>query len=221
MSVTERLPDDAHAAGVQTLVDLLEYRAARQPAHTVFRFINGDGRDEDALTFATLLRRARAIAAHLAEHVVPGDRVVLLVPPGLEYVAAFFGCLYAGVVAVPAYPPNPRRADPRVARIFVFAGAKVEMCANATGDRSWLHKIRPWYGHNYHFHVRLNCPAGAAGCVDQDPIPAGDGCADAQEWVNNILNPPPPDPNAPPVQPSQPVTMANLPGQCLDVLNSD
>ncbi len=112
-------------------------------------------------------------------------------------------------------------SDPRVARIFVFPGAKVEMCANATGDRSWLHKIRPWSGHNFHFHVRMNCPAGATGCVDQDPIPAGDGCADAQEWVNNILNPPPPDPNAPPVQPSPPVTMASLPGQCLDVLNSN
>ena len=112
-------------------------------------------------------------------------------------------------------------SDPRVARIFVFPGAKVEMCANATGDRSWLHKIRPWSGHNFHFHVRLNCTPGVGGCVDQDPIPAGDGCADAQEWVNNILDPPPLDPNAPPVQPAQPVTMASLPGQCLDVLNSN
>ena len=62
-------------------------------------------------------------------------------------------------------------SDPRVARIFVFPGAKVEMCANATGDRSWLHKIRPWSGHNFHFHVRLNCTPGVSGCVDQEPIP--------------------------------------------------
>jgi penicillin-insensitive murein endopeptidase len=112
-------------------------------------------------------------------------------------------------------------SDPRVNRIFIFAGAKVEMCANATGDRSWLHKIRPWYGHNFHFHVRLNCPQGARYCEGQDPIPPGDGCADAQQWVNNILNPPPPDPNAEPVEPRGPVTMADLPGQCLDVLGSD
>ena len=111
-------------------------------------------------------------------------------------------------------------SDPRVARIFVFAGAKVAMCNSATGDRSWLSKIRPWWGHHYHFHVRLNCPSGASGCVPQDPPPPGDGCADAQAWVNNILNPPPPDPNAPPPQPSREIRMADLPGQCLGVLNS-
>ena len=140
MIVRELLPDDARAAGVQTLVDLLEYRAARQPSHTVFRFINGDGREEEELTFATLQRRARAIAAHLAEHVVPGDRVVLLVPPGLEYIAAFFGCLYAGVVAVPAYPPNPRRADPRVARIVADCGARIALVSDAFMARldGWL-----------------------------------------------------------------------------------
>jgi 8-amino-7-oxononanoate synthase len=140
--VSERdpLPDDARAAGLQTLVDLVEYRGSLQPSHTVFRFINSDGREEDVLTFATLQRRARAIAAHLAEHVVPGDRVVLLVPPGLEYVAAFFGCLYAGVVAVPAYPPNPRRADPRVARIVADCGARIALVSDAFMARldGWL-----------------------------------------------------------------------------------
>ncbi|MCR8548291.1 penicillin-insensitive murein endopeptidase [Salipiger sp. P9] len=108
--------------------------------------------------------------------------------------------------------------DPRVARIFVFPGAKVQMCNDETGDRAWLRKIRPWYGHHYHFHVRLNCPAGAAGCVDQTPPPAGDGCADAQAWVNNILNPPPPDPNAPKPQPKRELTMGDLPAQCASVL---
>ncbi len=111
-------------------------------------------------------------------------------------------------------------SDPRVARIFVFPGAKVAMCNAETGDRTWLNKIRPWWGHHYHFHVRLNCPEGAVGCTDQAPPPAGDGCADAQQWVNNILNPPPPDPNAPPPRPRAEITMATLPGQCLNVLNS-
>ena len=112
-------------------------------------------------------------------------------------------------------------SDPRVARIFVFAGAKVAMCNSATGDRSWLSKIRPWWGHHYHFHVRLNCPAGAPGCANQDPPPPGDGCEEAQGWVNRILNPPPPDPNAPPPRPRADLTMANLPGQCLAVLNAE
>lgn len=108
-------------------------------------------------------------------------------------------------------------SDPRTARIFVFPGAKVAMCDWATGDRSWLNKIRPWYGHHYHFHVRLTCPAGASGCENQAPPPAGDGCADAQTWVNNILNPPPPDPSAP----RGPLTMARLPAQCLSVAESN
>ena len=111
-------------------------------------------------------------------------------------------------------------SDPAVERIFVFPGAKVQMCNDETGDRSWLSKIRPWYGHHYHFHVRLKCPPGARGCIAQDPIPAGDGCADAQEWVNNILNPPPPDPNAPPPRPRRDLMLADLPDQCRAVLAS-
>ncbi|MEY1557330.1 penicillin-insensitive murein endopeptidase [Yoonia sp. R2331] len=109
-------------------------------------------------------------------------------------------------------------SDPRVARIFVFPGAKVAMCNSATGDRSWLNKIRPWWGHHYHFHVRLKCPAGDSGCVDQAPPPPGDGCADAQTWVNNILNPPPPDPNATPAAPRREITVGRLPAQCAAVL---
>lgn len=110
--------------------------------------------------------------------------------------------------------------DSRTARIFVFPGAKVKMCNDEKGDRSWLRKVRPWYGHHYHFHVRLKCPSGASGCQDQNPPPAGDGCADAQQWVKNILNPPPPDPNAPKAKPRRELTMKDLPGQCVAVLQS-
>lgn len=115
-------------------------------------------------------------------------------------------------------------SDPRVARIFIFPGAKVQMCRDEpAGDRAWLRKVRPWYGHHYHFHVRLTCPAGARGCQDQDAIPPGDGCADAQDWVNNILTPPPPaprDPNAPKPKPRRDLTLADLPPQCTDVLRA-
>ena len=108
--------------------------------------------------------------------------------------------------------------DPRVERIFIFPGAKVAMCENATGDRSWLRKVRPYYGHHYHFHVRLSCPDNAPGCVAQDPPPPGDGCAEAREWVRNIINPPPPDPNAPAPKPKRELTMADLPQACQAVL---
>ena len=111
-------------------------------------------------------------------------------------------------------------SDPRVARIFVFPGAKVRMCNDETGNRAWLRKIRPWWGHHYHFHVRLTCPPGSAGCSDQDAIPPGDGCAEAQGWVDRILNPPPPDPNAPPPRPRRELTLADLPRQCADILSA-
>ena len=110
--------------------------------------------------------------------------------------------------------------DPRSARIFIFPGAKVAMCDMETGDRRWLRKIRPWFGHHYHFHVRLKCPDDAPGCAAQEPPPPGDGCAAARQWVQNILDPPPPDPDAPPPKPRRALRMGDLPGQCVAVLQS-
>jgi penicillin-insensitive murein DD-endopeptidase len=113
--------------------------------------------------------------------------------------------------------------DKRVARIFVFPGAKVKMCKDEKGNRKWLRKIRPWYGHHYHFHVRLKCPRGMKGCVNQAAPPKGDGCAEAQKWVNDILSPPPPkprDPNAPKPKPRREYVLSDLPKQCRSVLQS-
>ncbi|MEM8591164.1 MAG: penicillin-insensitive murein endopeptidase [Pseudomonadota bacterium] len=112
-------------------------------------------------------------------------------------------------------------SDPRVARIFVFPGAKVDMCNRETGNRDYLRKIRPWWGHHYHFHVRLNCPASDANCTSQAPPPPGDGCEEAQGWVDRILNPPPPDPNAPPPAPRRELRLGDLPKQCAVVLASE
>ena len=118
MSQNELLQDDARDAGAATLVELLDYRAARHPHDVVFRFLSGDGVEDGALTFQTLRERARSIAAALGEFASPGDRVVLLVPPGLEYVASFFGCLYAGVVPVPVYPPDPFALERTLPRLL-------------------------------------------------------------------------------------------------------
>ncbi|MEX0284172.1 MAG: penicillin-insensitive murein endopeptidase [Paracoccaceae bacterium] len=116
--------------------------------------------------------------------------------------------------------------DKRTDRIFVFPGAKVQMCNDEKGNRNYLRKIRPIGGHHYHFHVRLKCPRGNRGCVKQDAPPKGDGCAEAQQWVNNILNPPKPkpaDPNAPKLprrKHPREFVMADLPQQCVSVLQS-
>jgi len=99
------------------------------------------------------------------------------------------------------------------------------MCSDEKDNRKYLRKIRPWFGHHYHFHVRLACPRGALGCVDQNPPPKRDGCAEAQEWLDNIIDPKPPkprDPNAPVAPPrksSCSVVLADLTNQCRAVLN--
>jgi len=108
-------------------------------------------------------------------------------------------------------------SDPRVARVFVDPLAKVWMCQNMrSGDRSYLRKIRPLGGHDYHFHVRLNCPPGSPSCEAQDTPPPGDGCAEAAKWIADRINPPkvkpsPPDPN---YRHPRSFTISDLPRQC-------
>ncbi|MGH8613363.1 MAG: AMP-binding protein, partial [Gammaproteobacteria bacterium] len=95
-----------NVVAVTHLVELLRIRAEEQPHDTAYRFL-ADGDTEGAqLSFGELDQRARAIAAHLQTMSMTGQRALLLYPPGLPYIEAFFGCLYAGVVAVPAYPPS-------------------------------------------------------------------------------------------------------------------
>ncbi len=72
--------------------------------------------------------------------------------------------------------------DPRVERIFVNPAIKRDLCRSVTGDRAWLRKIRPWWGHEAHFHVRLICPPGDADCLPREPLPEGDGCGAALAW---------------------------------------
>jgi penicillin-insensitive murein endopeptidase len=74
--------------------------------------------------------------------------------------------------------------DARVARIFVNAVIKRELCEKITGDRAWLAKLRPWHGHYEHFHVRLACPADSPECQAQAPVPAGDGCNELDWWLS-------------------------------------
>jgi len=71
---------------------------------------------------------------------------------------------------------------PAVDRIFVNPVIKRELCRATTGDRRWLAKIVPWYGHDGHMHVRIGCPEGSADCRPQDPLPADDGCGAVLAW---------------------------------------
>jgi penicillin-insensitive murein DD-endopeptidase len=105
--------------------------------------------------------------------------------------------------------------DPQVERVFVNAAIKKALCRDAKGDRGWMSKVRPYWGHDYHFHVRLRCPADSPECKPQAPPPPGDGCGkDLAWWFTDAVLHPKPSPETP----RRPLTMANLPAACHAVL---
>jgi penicillin-insensitive murein DD-endopeptidase len=107
--------------------------------------------------------------------------------------------------------------DPIVERIFVNAAIKKALCREAGNDRSWLHKVRPYYGHDYHFHIRIKCPATSPDCRPQDPVPEGEVCGkDLDYWFTDAILHPKPSPI--PSKPKPPLTMADLPPACRQVL---
>src|ERR1700726_4818800 len=108
--------------------------------------------------------------------------------------------------------------EPSVQRIFVNAAIKKALCREARGDRNWLSKIRPMYGHDYHFHIRIKCPAGATECESQPPPSEGEGCdaADLAYWFKDeVIHP---KPEAEPQKPRPPMTLAQMPAACRQVL---
>ena len=103
--------------------------------------------------------------------------------------------------------------EPEVARVFVNPAIKRAFCRDAGRDRAWLSKVRPIWGHNYHFHIRIGCPAGESSCRDQDAPGSGDGCgAELDKWFTQEMLFP--RPGVPPA----PLTMAALPPECRKVL---
>jgi natural product biosynthesis luciferase-like monooxygenase protein len=112
---------------VATLIDLLQSRANQEPDKTAYIFLADGETEEDSLTYQELDQRSQAIAAHLQRLNATGSRALLLYPPGLEFITAFFGCLYAGVVAVPAYPPRLNHSLSRLQAIIADAQATIAL----------------------------------------------------------------------------------------------
>src|SRR3954453_21207095 len=110
--------------------------------------------------------------------------------------------------------------EPSVERIFVNAAIKKALCREAKGDRSWLSKVRPMYGHDYHFHIRIKCSPGSSECESQRPPEDSEGCSagDLAYWFkDSVLHPKPP--KVPP-KPKPPMTLAQLPAACRQVLSA-
>ena len=108
--------------------------------------------------------------------------------------------------------------EPRVQRIFVNPAIKKALCREAKGDRGWLSKVRPFWGHDYHFHIRITCPEGSKECQSQPAPDTSEHCAasDFAYWFkDSVLHPKPP---AVPPKPSVGLTLAQLPPDCRSVL---
>lgn len=108
-----------------------------------------------------------------------------------------------------------------VERVLVHPAIKKAMCEATAGekDRAWLGKLRPIWGHHFHFHIRIACPPGVAGCVAQAPIPGDDGCGkELEDWYKLLTAPP--KPRGPPKPEPPPITLAGLPADCRAVLEA-
>lgn len=131
-------------------------------------------------------------------------------------------------VWTPLHTKLIRRAAsyPQVARIFVHPAIKKVLCEQAGKDRAWLSKVRPWWGHYYHFHIRLTCPPGTEGCENQKPASGDDGCgAELQTWFKMLRKAEieaarPVQPGAKPPPRKPPLSLGDLPRECTTVLNS-
>jgi penicillin-insensitive murein endopeptidase len=121
----------------------------------------------------------------------------------------------------PAHEAVLRRAASyrNVERLLVHPGIKKKLCDTVRGDRGWLSKVRPFWGHDSHFHMRIGCPSGSPGCKKQAAPPRGDGCDDSLAWWFTE------EPWRPAEGPAKPkrrdvMTMASLPAECRAVLEA-
>lgn len=126
-------------------------------------------------------------------------------PDGLSVDPAHWSERQAGVIKFAAEEPD-------VTLIFVNPAIKKALCESHHGE-AWMNKVRPWWGHNYHFHVRVRCPEGDAACEAQGPPPPGDGCDKSLAWwFSDEAMHPKPSP------PKPPLTLAQLPKECREVV---
>ncbi|MFL5342460.1 MAG: AMP-binding protein [Gemmataceae bacterium] len=169
-------------SGIATFVELLRWRAGEQPDTTALSFMPDGTQETDRLTYSQIDCRARAIAANLRELRAEGKRVLLVYPPGLEFVSAFFGCLYARAVAVPIYPPPPNRAAPRLEAAVESARPAVALTtAKVKADIDRRSETAP-YLHGYAGSYRLSFPP-------MRPMPGATRVSDRTTWRSSNTRP--------------------------------
>ena len=114
-----------------TLVDILNRRANSNSDQIAYTFLANRGRTEENMTYRQLHDQAAKVAGLLSDKGSPGDRIILFFPPGLDYIVSFLGCLMAGQVAVPLYPPRPNQKRDRIDKVIRDCSAALAL----TNDR--------------------------------------------------------------------------------------
>ena len=110
-----------------TFIEVVKNRVKADPEHIVYRFLDDGINESESFNFHQIEIRSKAMGASMQQVASKGERVLLLFPPGLSYVASFFACLYTGLVAVPAYPPRRNRSLHRIHTIIEDSGATVSL----------------------------------------------------------------------------------------------
>jgi len=118
--------NDPLAQKAQTYLEVIENRAAATPDHVVYRFLEDGITESDSLTYRQLTAKAKSVGACLQQKGKKGDRLLMLFPPGLPYLASLFGCFYSGFIAVPAYPPRKNRGINRL--LSIIEDAEAHLC---------------------------------------------------------------------------------------------
>ncbi|PYQ61978.1 MAG: hypothetical protein DMF53_14145, partial [Acidobacteria bacterium] len=157
-----------------TLIELLRQRADQPAELPGYTFLLDGDETEARMSWAELDLRARGLGAALQRLGAVGERALLLYPPGLDYIAAFFGCLYGGAAAVPAYPPRANRPSPRVRSILEDAAPRVILTTSAL--RAKLEDVLP-------------VPAGTEWLTTDDPLPPALGAGDLAELAGEWRDP--------------------------------
>ena len=127
-----------------TLLELLRWRAAQQADQVAYTFLLNGEEEGPSLTYRELDRQSRAIGALLQNYGADKERILLLYPPGLECIPAFFGCLYAGAIAIPAYPPRQKGHLSRLSAIIENAQATLALTTEKMRS-----KIHAWFMQTY------------------------------------------------------------------------
>ncbi|WP_062053012.1 hybrid non-ribosomal peptide synthetase/type I polyketide synthase [Aquimarina longa] len=133
--IKSAIPEDINSG--KTLVTILNDHISQAPDKVIYRFLAKGEEESDSRTYQDLYDNAKRIALHILEYVKPGDRVLLLYPSGLDFTDAFFGCLLAGVIAVPAFPPQGKRRIGRLENIIADCEANLILTTDVIYVKSY------------------------------------------------------------------------------------